>query len=138
MGDKTGINNNNWKGGRVTDPRGYVLIRLPLHPRADVRGYVYEHVLIAERRVGRYLLPGEEVHHKDERPGNNADDNLVLCASHAAHRFLHRKRDSGLRFPGQLNVLIDCECRCGECFMRYDLAGRPRRYVTGHNRRKAG
>ncbi len=37
------------------------------------------------------------------------------------------------RKSGEPNTLVDCECGCGEAFLRFDAAGRPRRCVAGHN-----
>lgn len=47
--------------------------------------YILEHRLIAERKLGRYLLPTEVVHHIDEDPTNNHPDNLQVFASQAEH-----------------------------------------------------
>jgi len=131
--------NPNWKGGRTVDPRGYVLIKLPDHPRADCRGYVYEHILVAELKLGRPILPSEEVHHDDEDKGNNHPDNLIVAPSRKAHRRFHRRlNDRGLREPGEPNPTVACSCGCGTTFARYDRDGRPRRFVSGHNGRKVG
>ena len=43
---RIGPRNNNWRGGRTLSSNGYMLIRFPGHPCADVRGYVYEHRLV--------------------------------------------------------------------------------------------
>ena len=91
--------NPSWKGGRTVDPRGYVLIKKPEHHRADVRGYVYEHILVAEAKLGRPLLPYEEVHHDDENPSNNDPDNLIVAESRFAHRKLHRIQERGRQNP---------------------------------------
>lgn len=131
--DRTGPNNPNWRGGRVVDPRGYVLLRMPGHHLADVRGYVYEHRLIAEQKLGRRLTPGELAHHDNEVKGDNADTNIVPVKSRGYHRFLHRKPGSKLRLPDEANVEIQCACGCGATFMKYDSVGRPRRFVSGHN-----
>ncbi|TXH58321.1 MAG: hypothetical protein E6Q97_02430 [Desulfurellales bacterium] len=55
-----------------------------------------EHILVMETKLGRALLPGEEVHHKDEDKQNNAPDNLELKTS-TMHGQLHikqRQRDA--------------------------------------------
>lgn len=51
MGDKS----SRWKGGKYIDYRGYALIRKPDHPSTVAGGYVYEHKLIAEKALGRFL-----------------------------------------------------------------------------------
>lgn len=134
---QSGPRNHNWKGGRTVDPRGYVLIKRPDHPRADVRGYVYEHILVAEEMLGRPILPTEEVHHDDENPSNNKPGNLVVTSGKPEHRFRHRKRERGLRLPGEGNPTVACACGCGATFPKYDGSNRPRRFVSGHNARKA-
>lgn len=75
--------------GRVVEPRGYVLLRMPGHHLADCRGYVYEHRLLAEATLGRRLLKGEQVHHKNECKSDNADGNLQVTGSLKEHAGLH-------------------------------------------------
>lgn len=50
------------------------------HPRvANSRNnYVLEHILIMEKRLGRYLFKDERVHHKNGVKGDNALENLEL------------------------------------------------------------
>jgi len=48
-----------WKEGRIIDSRGYVLVQVPSHPRATRGGYVYEHILVTEKVLGRPILPTE-------------------------------------------------------------------------------
>ena len=76
--------------GRYISSNGYVCVYAPGHPYATKRGYVYEHRLIMEKNIGRYLLPTEDVHHKDSNRQNNQSDNLLLLSRHAHHR-LHRE-----------------------------------------------
>src|ERR687898_32411 len=49
--------NGNWRGGRTKHKAGYIMIRLPDHPRSRGSVYVFEHILVMEDMLGRYLLP---------------------------------------------------------------------------------
>ena len=84
----TGEQNGNWKGGRTLHTKGYVYAYAPEHPRAW-NGYVLEHILVAEEKLGRRLLPGERAHHKDGRKDNNHPDNIEVFASDAEHTRHH-------------------------------------------------
>ena len=57
---------------------GYLLAHIPWHPNAWEVGYVYLHRLVMENKVGRYLIKGEIVHHKDDNKLNNSSDNLEI------------------------------------------------------------
>lgn len=80
-----------WKGGRKIRSDGYVLVVAPDdHPYPAYTAptgtkYVLEHRLVVERRLGRYLIPGEVVHHIDGNPSNNDDANLRLFGSQSEH-----------------------------------------------------
>lgn len=50
-----------------------------------------EHVLVAEKALGRKLPEGVEVHHVDEVKLNNEPSNLVICPDRAYHMLLHRR-----------------------------------------------
>lgn len=50
-----------------------------------MNGYVYEHILVAEKKLGRQLAPGEVVHHIDEDRMNNHPDNLKVYPSNQRH-----------------------------------------------------
>lgn len=67
----------NWKGGRRIEG-GYVLIYMPIHPRAKKNGYVREHTLVMEQKLGRYLIKGENVHHINGNKQDNRVENLEL------------------------------------------------------------
>lgn len=73
--------------GFITTWNGYKMLRAPEHPAADSKGYVREHVLVAERCLGRFLYAHEVVHHKDGDKQNNAPENLevLLRSEHARH-----------------------------------------------------
>lgn len=129
-----GPENNNWRGGRLIASNGYVLIRVGVgHHLADVRGYAYEHRIVAEAVVGRRLKRGEQVHHKNGIKTDNRPANIEVLPSLAHHLNLHRKNPSGRRLAGESNPILACACGCGGLFPKFDTSGRPRRFITGHN-----
>ena len=69
--------------------KGYRKLLIPGHPRADAKGYVFEHIVVVESAIGRPLQTGEEVHHRDFNRQNNAAENLQVCRNHAEHMKLH-------------------------------------------------
>lgn len=70
---------------------GYRLISRPEHPRADSRGYVREHIVIAEDALGGPLPDEAEVHHVNEKRADNRPSNLVICEDRAYHMILHKR-----------------------------------------------
>lgn len=74
-----------WKGGRIVDRDGYILVLCPEHPYRTKGGYVREHRLVMERELGRYLLPTEVVDHIDGQRAHNDPSNLRVFASNKEH-----------------------------------------------------
>jgi hypothetical protein len=67
-------------GGRkdgYLNKKGYRLIIVPF-PDSKKYRRVYEHVLVMEEHLGRYLVTGETVHHKNGIRDDNRIENLEL------------------------------------------------------------
>ncbi len=70
-----------------------MMIRVPDHPRAPNNGlYVFEHILVMEEMLGRYLLPDETVHHRNGVKDDNRPANLELWGQASTQRDPHRGR----------------------------------------------
>jgi len=78
----------NYNGGTQIY-NGYLAILLPEHPFANKRGYIYEHRIIMEKRIGRYLTTQEVVHHINFNKKDNSDENLMLFSTDEEHRKYH-------------------------------------------------
>lgn len=80
----------NWKGGRRIASNGYIEIKVENYPKLNKRRYVYEHVYVAEKKIGRLLRENEVVHHIDRNKTNNHPDNLMVLTKEE-HSKLHQK-----------------------------------------------
>lgn len=69
-----------------------------------------EHVVIAERAIGKPLPHFAEVHHVDFNGTNNVRENLVVCPSRSYHRLLHL-RTNALSESGNANFLKCRHCK---------------------------
>lgn len=69
------------------------------HHRADKNGSVLEHILIAEKALGKPLPPGAIVHHLN---GTRNSGPLVICQDENFHRLLHQ-RTRALKNCGHAN-----------------------------------
>ena len=70
---------------------GYVVVHKPEDPRSDKSGYMFEHTIVVEEKIGRNLQKGELVHHIDENKTNNNIENLMLFESQSKHLKFHNK-----------------------------------------------
>lgn len=94
---------SNWRGRKP--------VSSPYMQRSAGGVYRRDHVVVAERALGKPLPPGAPVHHYDGDGHNNANRNLVICQDEAYHMLLHRRqrvRDAG----GNPNTDLFCSaCR---------------------------
>ena len=84
-----------WKGGRKKHGCGYIMIYCPSHPNSSWK-YVFEHRLVMEKHLGRYLFKNEIVHHINRIKDDNRIENLKLCESNSKHIKLHPKQRNSL------------------------------------------
>ncbi|HDY66385.1 MAG TPA: hypothetical protein ENH85_01190 [Candidatus Scalindua sp.] len=85
-----------WKSGR-TKNEGYILIYKPEHPFCSKQKRVYEHRLVMEKHLGRYLTREEVVHHRGikyplgsiENKQDNRIENLMLFNTKKSHTKFH-------------------------------------------------
>jgi len=70
-----------WKGGRITDYLGYILIKLRPNDffySMTHNGYIKEHRLVMAKHLGRCLHSWEIIHHKNHIRSDNRLENLQL------------------------------------------------------------
>jgi len=70
-----------WKGGK-TKQGDYWNVKCYGHPRADYQGYVNQATIILEKKLGRYLVKGEVVHHMNGIPDDDRPENLMVMTNH--------------------------------------------------------
>lgn len=82
-----------WKSGVTVHGSGYRCVRLPSHPRAGKQrgagSYVFEHILVVESVMGKFLPQDAVVHHINEIKDDNVKTNLLVCENQAYHQQLH-------------------------------------------------
>lgn len=90
---------NRGQTGKCRHKKGYVLVRSMEHPRSCANsGYVFEHILVLEKHLGRFLVEGENVHHKNGIRDDNRIENLELWT---------RPQPSGIRVSDAIAWAIE-------------------------------
>lgn len=76
----------NWHSGSYRHEQGYIRVHV------GDNQYRMEHVLMAEKALGKPLPPEAVVHHVNGDPGDNKTPwNLVVCPDQDYHLLLHRR-----------------------------------------------
>lgn len=83
-GPRSGDQHPGWKGG-VKILAGYRYLYQPDHPNSTKQGFVAEHRLVMERKLGRLLERHEVVHHLNDIRADNRPENLALFRDNAEH-----------------------------------------------------
>jgi hypothetical protein len=86
-----GENHARWNGGKRRYAEGYIGIKVVGHPRANKSGYVGEHILVAEKALGKYLPINAVVHHINGDKSDNRNENLLICENQQYHSLIHRR-----------------------------------------------
>jgi len=87
------------------DSQGYWRVYAPYHPQAN-NDYIHEHILVAERALGRLLPTGAVIHHYASRSDNTR---IVICGSQSYHFLLHRRAEAK-QIAGDVNYW-----KCDQC-----------------------
>ena len=134
-GAMPGDKNHQFVSGRRVGKDGYVIVTAPKdHPYAKKRPnrnqkMMYEHRLVMEQKLGRYLLPEEVVDHIDGLTLHNAPENLRLFENNAEHL------KSTIAGRGPLKHSKSGRANIGR---RTDLGSTLQRVDTHHHQRKSG
>jgi hypothetical protein len=111
VGPPPGERNPSWRGGRIVDLDGYVL--LSTRPTR-----ILEHRSVMERKLGRLLLPGEVVDHVDGITIHNDPTNLKAQKKNLVGRVLEpvdtyrlRKERGDVRLHAILRAALELGIR---------------------------
>lgn len=116
---------------------GYKKIYCPSNKKANKDGLVFEHIVVAEKILGRELKEKEVVHHKDTNRSNNSPDNLMVFKTSGDHSRFHKtgiavKEGDVYISPSIKPTCIDCgkeigwkATRCIDCYKKIHKKEKP-------------
>ena len=98
-------------GNRIVKKREHgnghhVQIRTHGHPRSGRHNLVYEHVLVAEKKLGRFIKKTERVHHINCIKNDNRPENLFVCTNDVEHFKIHGSLNQCVAELMKLGVLF--------------------------------
>jgi HNH endonuclease len=121
----SGESNPLWKNYRIKEGSGYVLIKMPKHPRANNYGYVLEHIVVLEEKLGRPLRDKEVTNHINGKKDDNRPENLEVYRTSGEHLRMHFKdkkmKDMSTR-------------KCIECKRGVEQVGRSKWFILGRDK----
>lgn len=99
QGKSRGSNSSRWGGGKKMN-RGYVEIFKPDHHRADVKGYVREHILVWEMAQRKPVPNGWVIHHYNGIKDDNRPENLFAFSNSE-----HSRKELGDEYKKRIRQL---------------------------------
>ena len=78
-----------WKKNKRGKDGDHVMIKQSNHPYADKWGFIPEHRFVIEKKIERFLLPEEQVHHINLIKNDNDPENLIIFKNASSHFLSH-------------------------------------------------
>ncbi|MFA4834804.1 MAG: hypothetical protein WC749_01860 [Dehalococcoidia bacterium] len=122
---KSEVYSSKGKKSIIVAKSGYIAIYSPEHPHKNKWGYVNEHVLKAEKALGKPLPKGAVVHHAN---GSRDNGPLVICQDTAYHSLLHQ-RERALKACGHSSWRKCNICKKWDAPEKLSLPKKPKGHV---------